>query len=83
MLPVKPGILLREMRLDKTTIKTFNFTNVRIQPGAKQRSWSPSNIDVSYSYIKFEQTNPLILKNDVIKHRGRFRLYLQYAAKIP
>ncbi len=56
--------------LDKTTIKTINFTNVRIQPTGKTHIWSPSNIDVSYSYIKFEQTNPLILKNDVSKTRA-------------
>ncbi|MDB5192422.1 MAG: sprA [Segetibacter sp.] len=59
--------------LDKTTIKTVNFTNVRVLPsGKKVRLWSLSNFDVSYSFIKFEQTNPLITKNDVIKHRGGF-----------
>jgi len=61
---------IRNVAVDKTTIKTLNFTNIRLQPKGKQRIWSPSNLDVSYSYIKFEQTNPLILKNDVIKHRG-------------
>ncbi|HEX8334946.1 MAG TPA: cell surface protein SprA [Segetibacter sp.] len=61
---------VRNAALDKTTIKTLNFTNVRLQPGKKQHIWSPSNIDVSYSYIKFEQVTPLIQKNDVIKHRG-------------
>ncbi|WP_243745671.1 cell surface protein SprA [Segetibacter sp. 3557_3] len=61
---------IRRDAIDKTTIKTLNFTNVRLQPTGRMRIWSPSNIDVSYSYIKFEQTNPLILKNDLIKHRG-------------
>ena len=61
---------IKEAAIDKTTIKTLNFTNVRVNPGAKTKLWSISNFDVSYSYIKFQQTSPLILKNDVIKHRG-------------
>ncbi|HEX6916243.1 MAG TPA: cell surface protein SprA [Chitinophagaceae bacterium] len=61
---------IRSAAIDETTIKTLNFTNVRIQPRGRTRLWSASNFDVSYSYTKFEQTNPLILKNDVTKHRG-------------
>lgn len=61
---------IRDAAIDQTTIKTLNFTNVRIQPKGTPKLWSISNLDVSYSYTKFEQTNPLILKNDVIKHRG-------------
>jgi cell surface protein SprA len=63
-------VTARKAAIDKTTIKTINFTNMRIMPSAKTRIWSVSNFDFSYSYIKFEQANPLILKNDVIKHRG-------------
>lgn len=61
---------IKKAAIDKTTIKTLNFTNVRFSPGAKSKLWSISNFDFSYSYIKFEQTSPIILKNDVIKHRG-------------
>lgn len=61
---------IRSAAIDETTIKTLNFTNVRVQPRGKPKLWSISNLDVSYSYTKFEQTNPLILKNDVVKHRG-------------
>ncbi len=61
---------IRSVAIDRTTVKTISFTNVRLQPKGKQHIWSPSNIDVSYSYIKFEQTNPLILKNDVARYRG-------------
>ncbi len=61
---------IKKAAVDKTTIKTLNFTNVRFNPGAKPKLWSISNFDFSYSYIKFEQTSPIILKNDVIKHRG-------------
>ncbi|WP_207496378.1 cell surface protein SprA [Aridibaculum aurantiacum] len=64
---------IRTAAIDRTTIKTINLTNVRIMPsGNKVRLWSLSNFDVSYSFIKFEQTSPLILKNDVVKHRGGF-----------
>ena len=61
---------IRTDALDQTTIKTLNFTNVRVQPTGKTRLWSLSNFDVSYSFIKFEQVNPLILKNDVSKTRA-------------
>jgi cell surface protein SprA len=62
---------IRNAAIDKTTIKTLNFTNVRVMPsGKKVRLWSISNLDVSYSIIKFEQTNPLILRNAVVKQRG-------------
>jgi cell surface protein SprA len=62
---------INNVALDKTTIKTFNLTNVRFAAGTgKPKIWSLSNFDFSYSYIKMEQTNPLIIKNDVTKYRG-------------
>lgn len=61
---------IKKAAVDKTTIKTLNFTNVRLMPGGKTKIWSPSNFDVSYSFTKFEQTSPLILKNEVLKHRA-------------
>lgn len=63
---------IRTAAIDKTTIKTLNFTNVRVMPsvGKKVKLWSISNFDVSYSYIKFEQVSPLITKNAVTKQRG-------------
>ena len=61
---------MRKAAIDKTTIQTLNFTNVRLNPKAKTHLWSLSNLDVSYSFIKYAQSSPLILKNDVIKHRG-------------
>ncbi|WP_018613641.1 cell surface protein SprA [Segetibacter koreensis] len=63
---------IKKAALDKTTIKTVNFTNVRVAPTGKTRLWSISNFDISYSFIKYEQVSPLINKNDVIKHRGGF-----------
>ena len=60
----------KKAAIDKTTIKTINFTNVRIAPAGKTRLWSLSNFDVSYSFIKYEQVSSLILENSVVKHRG-------------
>lgn len=61
---------IKNTALDQTTVKTLNFTNVRVQGNGKTRLWSLSNFDVSYSYTKTEQANPLVLKNDVTKERG-------------
>jgi len=60
---------IRINAMDRTSIKTINFTNVRFQPGTKTHLWSPSNFDVSYSLVKFQQTSPLILDNNVSKTR--------------
>ena len=58
---------------DITTIKTLNFTNVRFgQSSAKPHLWSISNFDFSYSYTEFDQTNPLILNNNIKKYHGGF-----------
>ncbi len=61
---------VKRAALDEITIKTFNLTNVRIMPKGKSQLWSLSNFDFTYSYTKFEQTSPIITKNDVTKHRG-------------
>ncbi len=58
--------------VDVKTIKTLNFTNVKKNntSGKKQQLWSVENIDVSYSYYKEEQHNPLIESNDLTRHRA-------------
>ncbi len=62
---------IKNVALDETTIKTINFTNVRFgQNATKQKLWSLSNFDFSYSFTQFEQTNPLVLLNNVVKHRA-------------
>jgi cell surface protein SprA len=64
---------IKSVALDQTTIKTLNFTNVRFgATGKKPRLWSISNFDFSYSYTITERSSPLVLKNEVIKHRGGF-----------
>ncbi|RXK81397.1 T9SS outer membrane translocon Sov/SprA [Filimonas effusa] len=64
---------IKSVALDQTIIKTLNFTNVRFgATGKKPRLWSISNFDFSYSYTLTEHSNPLITKNNVVKHRGGF-----------
>ncbi|MBW7952294.1 MAG: cell surface protein SprA, partial [Chitinophagaceae bacterium] len=63
---------IKSTALDQTTIKTLNFTNIRVQGNGKNKLWSLSNFDVSYSYTKTEQSSPLVLKNEVTKQRGGF-----------
>ncbi|HRE52852.1 MAG TPA: cell surface protein SprA [Flavitalea sp.] len=63
---------IRENAIDIKTITTFNFTNVKKNNtnGKKPKLWSVENIDVSYSYYKEEQHNPLIENNEVVRHRA-------------
>nr|WP_236065505.1 cell surface protein SprA [Niastella soli] len=63
---------IRNDAIDVKTIKTVNFTNVKKNNtnGKKQQIWSIENFDVSYSYYKEEQHNPLIESNEVVRHRA-------------
>jgi len=63
---------IRRDAVDVRTIKTVNFTNVKKNnvSGKKQHIWSIENFDVSYSYYKEEQHNPLIESNEVVRHRA-------------
>ncbi len=63
---------IRDAAVDVRTIRTFNFTNVRRSniTGKKQKLWSIENIDVSYSYYKEEQHNPLIESNAITRHKA-------------
>ena len=63
---------IRKDAIDVKTIKTVNFTNVKKNNvnGHKQHIWSIENVDVSYSYYKEEQHNPLIESNEIVRHRA-------------
>ena len=64
---------IRSAALDQITIKTFNLTNVRFQPGKnKPTILSISNFDFNYSYSQFTHNSPIILQNNVTKQRGGF-----------
>jgi cell surface protein SprA len=70
--PVSDRDSIRNNAVDVRTIKTVNFTNVKKNntSGKKQKIYSIENIDVSYSYYKEEQHNPLIENNEVVRHRA-------------
>ena len=61
---------IKRASIDESTIKTLNFTNVRVMPGSRNTMLSVSNLDFSYSYSQLQQTSPLIELNQVVKHRG-------------
>jgi cell surface protein SprA len=63
---------IRNEAIDFTSMKTLNFTNVRVMPAAdrKIRLWSISNFDFSYSFTATKQHNPLIELNEVKKQLG-------------
>ena len=61
---------IRNESIDFSSIRTYNFTNVRMAPGKKTYLWSPSNFDFSYSFTQTYQHNPLIESNDVRKQQG-------------
>ncbi|MEI8074855.1 MAG: cell surface protein SprA [Bacteroidota bacterium] len=62
---------IKNAAADRTTIKTINFTNVRVAPtGTKTGLLKLSNFDLSYSYTQTEQTSPVIMENKITRHRG-------------
>ena len=62
---------IRKAAVDQTTIKTINFTNVRVMPGSgKPGLLRLSNFDFSYAFSQTEQSSPVILQNRVVRHRG-------------
>ena len=62
---------IRNAAVDQTTIKSVNFTNVRILPGTnKPGIFRLSNFDFSYAYSQITQNSPVILQNSVTKQRG-------------
>ncbi|HEY0354624.1 MAG TPA: cell surface protein SprA [Flavisolibacter sp.] len=58
--------------IDETTIKTVNFTNVKINKttGKNPQPWDPANLDFNYSYIHQQRTSPIIELEDVKRTRG-------------
>ncbi|HEY6502827.1 MAG TPA: cell surface protein SprA [Chitinophagaceae bacterium] len=63
---------IRQLSQDITTIKTFNFTNVKKlkMDGKRPKIWSASNFDLNYSYIITEKHNPLIEHDELRRTRA-------------
>jgi cell surface protein SprA len=58
--------------IDQTTIKTINFTNVkRTKPIAKKpQPWDISNVDLNYSFVHQQTSNPIIESEDIKRTRA-------------
>lgn len=63
---------IRNDAIDQTTIKTLNFTSVkRTKPfGKKPQLWDLSNIDINYSYVHQQTSNPIIQLQDIKRTRA-------------
>ena len=72
VVPANQKDSIRKTAVDFTSVKTVNFTNVRkLRTGNKKpKVYDISNVDVSYSYFKTSNHNPLIEYNDVTRHRA-------------
>ncbi len=64
---------IKQTAQDVTTIKTFNFTNVRKERTNNERTpmpWDISNFSFDYAYSNTENRSPLIRSDEQINHRG-------------
>ena len=61
---------MKQAAMDQTTIKTINFTNVKVLPSEKTTLISLSNFDLNYSYTQTAQSSPIVDENKVTKQRG-------------
>lgn len=65
---------VRDRGSDVTTIKTFNFTNVKMEKGGgsqgSPKPWSPSNISLNYGYTQTKHKNAIIKEEAIDDYRG-------------
>ena len=65
---------IRSQAIDKTTIRGFNFTNVRKERTNKDKKplpWDISNFSVSYSQTETKHSDPLIEEDKLDEYRGQ------------
>lgn len=72
---------VKSLAQDVTTIKSYNFTNVRKDKtnGKKPKPWDISNFSATYAYSETDRHNPQIAKDNLKRYRGA--LDYQYSAK--
>ncbi len=62
---------IRERAVDKTTIQSFAFNNVRLEKGSKKSMpWSPSNFGLSYSRTVTKKSNPIVSQDNLNSQQG-------------
>ena len=63
---------IKEEAIDYTTIRSFNFTNVRRNniTGKKLKIWSMENFDFSYSFTHTEHHNPIAIEDELKVYKG-------------
>ena len=63
---------IREQALDQTTIRSFNFTNVRKERsgGKVPMPWSVSNFSFTYAQSEIERSDPIIERNNTKQYKG-------------
>jgi cell surface protein SprA len=72
---------IRQLSVDETTIKTINFTNVKVAPGKKTGLLSLSNFDFSFTYTQTINTSPTIAQNKIDKYAGSINYNYQKSSK--
>ncbi|MEM6964418.1 MAG: cell surface protein SprA [Bacteroidota bacterium] len=65
---------IRDQAIDQTTIKGFNFTNVRKERTSKDKKpmpWDISNFSFTYSQTETVRSDPLIEEDKLDEYRGQ------------
>ena len=63
---------IRSQAVDATSIKTLNFTNVRLlnTSGKKPKLWSLKNFDLSYSFTNYTHHSPIAFEDDMKTYKA-------------
>ncbi len=63
---------IRDVAQDKTTIKSVNFTNVRVAPNPDRKinPLSISNFSATYAYSNTEHSDPLVENDQIKRYKG-------------
>lgn len=66
---LEPDVDVKERAQTTTTVKAFNFTNVKVGGGKGARKpWSPSNVSVTYAFSETKKTDPIIEEDNIREH---------------
>jgi cell surface protein SprA len=63
---------VKDVAIDYTLVRSFNFTNVRRNniTGKKLKLWSIENFDLSYSFTHTNHHNPIALEDELKVYKG-------------